>query len=35
MTVAGHDGVAADPRVRAVVGLAAYVDPVSDAELAG
>jgi predicted dienelactone hydrolase len=34
LTVAGHDGVAADPRVRAVVGLAAYVDPVSDAELA-
>ena len=34
MTVAGHDGVAADPRVGAVVGLAAYVDPVSDAELA-
>jgi len=34
MTAAGHDGVAADPRVKAVVGLAAYVDPVSNAELA-
>jgi len=34
MTTAGHDGVAADKRVRGVVGLAAYVDPVSERELA-
>ncbi len=34
MTAAGHDGAAADARVKAVVGLGAYVDPVSDRELA-
>ena len=34
MIAAGHDGVAAEKRVRGVVGLAAYVDPVSELELA-
>jgi predicted dienelactone hydrolase len=34
MTVSGHDTVTADPRVRAVVGLAPWVAPASDAELA-
>jgi predicted dienelactone hydrolase len=34
LTAAGHDGAAGDARVRGVVGLGTYVDPVSDAELA-
>ena len=29
----GHRGIEADPRVRAVVGLAAYTIPLTDAEL--
>ncbi len=32
MTASGHDGVGADKRVKAVVGLAAYVDPLSNEE---
>jgi len=34
LTASGHDGVAADPRVSAVVGIGTWVDPVSNAELA-
>lgn len=29
----GHRGIPGDPRIRAVVGLAPYLDPLSDAEL--
>jgi predicted dienelactone hydrolase len=35
VTVSGREGVSADPRVRALVLMAPYVDPVTKSELAG
>jgi predicted dienelactone hydrolase len=34
LTAAGRDAAEADPRIKAVVGMGPYVDPISDDELA-